>query len=451
MGFCPACREGAPLVERPSAPRGERRSWVGDAPPAPKELSTVLSGHQDRIPMAFSELNRVLGGGVVPGSVVLMAGEPGIGKSTMLLQTAQGLAREGNAVLYVSGEESVSQIKSRSDRLGFSGRGVFMLAETNADEVVRHLDEFRPALAMVDSVQTLYCDDLPSGPGSVAQVRESTLRIMRWAKASAVPVVMTGHVTKDGSLAGPRVLEHMVDAVLHLEGDESGAYRVLRGAKNRFGSTDEVGIFQMGGDGLEEVLDPSRVLLAQRRDGAVGSTIAPILEGTRPLLVEVQALTSPSVLPAPRRVANGLDYNRLLMLAAVLGRRAGLSLANLDVIVNVVGGLRLRDPSSDLAVALAIASSVRNLPVRPQTVVLGEVGLSGELRSVSQRQRRLNEASRLGFRHCVLPESAREDEQAVQGIRQKVFPTLEAALSWALPRTRGEADRGFLGADEEGV
>ena len=451
MGFCPACRQGAPLVERPPTPRRAPRAWAGDAPPAPQELSAVLSDHHDRIPMAFSEFNRVLGGGIVPGSVVLMAGEPGIGKSTLLLQTAQGLAAQGRNVLYISGEESVSQIKARSDRLGFSGRGVYMLAETNADEVVRHLDEFRPALAMVDSVQTLYCDDLPSGPGSVAQVRESTLRIMRWAKSSAVPVVMAGHVTKDGSLAGPRVLEHMVDAVLHLEGDGASAYRILRGAKNRFGSIDEVGIFQMGGDGLEEVSDPSRVLLAERRDGAIGSTIVPVLEGTRPLLVEVQALTSPSVLPAPRRVANGLDYNRLLMLAAVLGRRVGLSLANLDVIVNVVGGLRLRDPSSDLAVALAIASSVHNVPVRPHTVVLGEVGLSGELRSVAQWQRRLNEAFRLGFRHCVLPESTKVDGQAVPGIEQQTFPTLGGALSWALPRTRGAGAQGFHGVDEQGL
>lgn len=449
MGFCPACRDTIPLVGRPPSTRREPRSWVGEAPPTPQELSTVLRDHQDRIPLAFSELNRVLGGGVVPGSVVLMAGEPGIGKSTLLLQTAQGLARDGGKVLYISGEESVSQIKSRSDRLGSSGRGVYMLAETNADEIVRHLDEFRPALAMVDSVQTIHCDDLPSGPGSVAQVRESTLRIMRWAKVSAVPVVMAGHVTKDGSLAGPRVLEHMVDAVLHLEGDEASDYRILRGAKNRFGSTDEVGIFQMGGGGLEEVLDPSRVLLAQRREGAIGSTIVPVLEGTRPLLVEVQALTTPSVLPVPRRVANGLDSNRLLMLAAVLSRRVGLGLANLDILVNVVGGLRLRDPSSDLAVALAIASSVHNIPVRPHTVVLGEVGLSGELRSVAQWQRRLNEASRLGFRHCVLPESTKRDGQPVPGIEQQTFPTLGGALSWALPRTREASAQSFRGVDEE--
>ena len=440
MGFCPSCRERAPLVERPPTPRRASRSWLGEAPPAPQELSNVPRDHQDRIPLVFSELNRVLGGGMVPGSVVLMAGEPGIGKSTLLLQMAQGLARTGGSVLYVSGEESVSQIKSRCDRLGFSGSGVYMLAETNADEVVRQLDEFRPALGMVDSVQTLYCDDLPSGPGSVAQVKESTLRIMRWAKASGVPVMMTGHVTKDGSLAGPRVLEHMVDAVLHLEGDGAGDYRILRGGKNRFGSTDEVGIFQMGGDGLEEVPDPSRVLLSQRQDGAIGSTIVPVLEGTRPILVEVQALTSPSVMPVPRRVANGLDYNRLLMLAAVLGRRVGLSLASMDVIVNVVGGLRLREPSSDLAVSLAIASSLRNAPLRPQTVVLGEVGLSGELRAVSQWQRRLNEASRLGFRHCVLPESARQEGQGIQGIEPRFFPTLGRALAWALPEARPSRD-----------
>jgi DNA repair protein RadA/Sms len=371
-----------------------------------------------------------------------VAGEPGIGKSTLLLQTAQALALTGKRVLYVSGEESASQVKARSDRLGFPGHGVFMLAETNADEVVRQLEEFRPALALIDSVQTLYSDEAPSGPGSVAQVKECTLRIMRWAKARAVPVLMTGHLTKDGSLAGPRVLEHMVDAVLYLEGDGSGAYRILRGAKNRFGSTDEVGIFQMGGSGLEEVPDPSRVLLSQRQEGAVGSTIAPIIEGTRPLLVEVQALTTPSVLPVPRRVANGLDYNRLLMLVAVLSRRVGLSLANQDIIVNVVGGLKLREPASDLAVAVAIASSVRNTPVPAGMAVVGEVGLSGELRAAPQLQRRLQEAARLGFRRCVLPDPARKDIQAVETILPLFSPTLRHALTQALPGRRTSQSTG---------
>ena len=370
----------------------------------------------------------------MPGSVVLMAGEPGVGKSTLLLQTAQSVASEGNRVLYVTGEESVHQVKLRSERLGFSGQGVYLLAETEVEEIVQQLEHFRPSLAMVDSIQTLYAQEIPSGPGSVAQVRECALRLMRWAKATAVPVFLAGHVTKDGSLAGPRVLEHMVDAVLYLEGENLNDYRILRGVKNRFGTTDEVGIFQMGGNGLEEVSDPSRVLLAQHREEAVGSVIVPVLEGSRSLLVEVQALTSRSSLAVPRRIANGVEYNRLLMLAAVLSRRVGLELSNQDIIVNVVGGLRIREPAIDVAVALAIASSLRNTPVDSGMVALGEVGLSGELRTVPQLQRRLNEASRLGFRQCLLPVSAREDTGEVEGIEPVFAPTLTHALRRCLPK-----------------
>ena len=438
MGFCPACGDQSPLVEGPrsTSTRSTRQGWLATTLEGPRELSQVSPNEQERTPLAFAELNRVLGGGMVPGSLVLMAGEPGVGKSTLLLQIAGYVASTGAKVLYVSGEESVHQIKLRSDRLGISGQGIYMLSETDVDEVVQHLEQSKPALAVVDSVQTLYTQDIPSGQGSVAQVRECALRLMRWAKARAVPLFIAGHVTKDGTLAGPRVLEHMVDVVLYLEGENLSTYRILRGDKNRFGSTNEVGIFQMGGKGLEEVPDPSSVLLSQHRKEAIGSAIVPILEGSRPLLVEIQALTSPSILAVPRRIANGIDYNRLLMLAAVLSRRVGLNLSNQDIIVNVVGGLRIREPATDVAVALAIASSLRNTPLSPGMVGLGEVGLSGELRTVPQLQRRLNEASRLGFRRCLLPSSTREEAAGAEGTEPVFSPTLADALQQCLPRRR---------------
>ena len=433
MGFCSSCGEHNPLVEKPSTPGTPHRGWTSSTLVQPQELSEVSHDEKGRITLAFEEMNRVMGGGVVPGSLVLMAGEPGVGKSTLLLQVVGSLASEGNKVLYITGEESAQQIKLRSERLGLSGHGIYLLPETDVDQVVEQMDKFRPAIAVVDSIQTMYARDISSGPGSVTQVRESALRLMRWAKDKAVPVVIAGHVTKEGGLAGPRVLEHMVDVVLHMEGESLSAYRVLRGSKNRFGSINEVGIFQMGSKGLEEVPDPSKVLLSQHREGAIGSVITPVLEGTRPLLVEVQSLTSPTILPVPRRVANGADHNRLLMLSAVLSRRVGLNLSNQDIIVNVVGGLRVREPATDLAVALAISSSLRNTPVSPGMVALGEVGLSGELRTVPQLQRRLNEAARLGFRRCVLPASARDDMVEVEGIEPVFAATLAEALRHSLP------------------
>ena len=439
MGFCPSCGDQTPLVEQPQAARASHHPWLSTGPPQPQELSRIPYDEGDRLPLGFGELNNVLGGGVVPGSVVLMAGEPGVGKSTLLLQAAERVAAGGGKVLYVTGEESPRQIKLRAQRIGSSGDGVYLLPETDVVQITDQLEQFQPTLAIVDSIQTLYAQDIPSGPGSVAQVRECALRLMRWAKARAAPVLIAGHVTKDGALAGPRVLEHMVDVVLYLEGEELNAYRILRGTKNRFGSTNEVAIFQMGSNGLEEVTDPSRVLLSQHREGAVGSAIVPVLEGSRPLMVEIQALTSPSFLPVPRRVANGVDYNRLLMLVAVLSRRTGLGLSNQDIIVNVVGGLRIREPAADLAVALAIASSFRNTPLTPATAAVGEVGLSGELRGVPQLERRLSEASRLGFNRCVLSQSARGDTGGVDGIDAVYAPTLARALRECLPKRDASA------------
>ena len=409
MGFCPAptCGSSLPLLETEvTLRRAPGSGWIGTQPEPVQELSQLDWKSQPRMPLLSTELNRVLGGGLVIGSVVLLAGEPGVGKSTLLLQIAQSFASRGQTVLYVSGEESPHQIKLRSERLGFPGQGIFLLSETDADQVVNKLEEWRPALAIVDSIQTLYCQETPSGPGSVAQVREAGVRLMRWAKLRNVPVLVAGHMTKDGSLAGPRVLEHMVDVVAYLEPQDSGTYRILRGSKNRFGSTSEVGVFEMTDRGLADVPDPSRALLSQRYDQAVGTAMIPVLEGSRPLLLEIQALTSPSQLPVPRRVGNGVDYNRLLMLVAVGSRRAGLELAGQDIIVSVAGGFRVSEPAADLAVLLAIASSLRNSALDPGLVVFGEVGLSGELRSVPQAQRRLAEASRLGFSRGVLPETA---------------------------------------------
>ena len=435
MGFCPAptCQSGQPLVEAtPARTKPTNSSWIPTQSEPVQELSALELDSQQRIVLPCQELNRVLGGGIVPGSVVLLAGEPGVGKSTLLLQIAQDMATAGRSVLYVSGEESPHQIKLRSQRLGFAGKGIFLLSETDVDVVVDRLEEHRPGLAIIDSVQTLYSRDTPSGPGSVAQIREAGLRLMRWSKARQTPVFLAGHVTKDGSVAGPKVLEHMVDVVTYLESQEYGAFRLLRCAKNRFGSTAEVGVFEMSGAGLVEVVDPSKTLLAQRYDQAVGSALVTVLEGSRPLVLEVQALTSFSNLPSPRRVANGVDHNRLLMLTAVSGRRAGLDLSGQDIIVNVAGGMRISEPAADLAIILAIASSLHNRPLDSEMVVFGEVGLGGEVRTVPQAQRRLQEAQRLGLTRAVLPDTALDAEARPPGMGLVFARTVSQAIKAGL-------------------
>ena len=443
FGFCPApsCGSALPLQEIDYvASGGPRRAWLASTSEAPQELSRLNPEDRRRHQLPCDELNRVLGGGIVPGSVALLAGEPGVGKSTLLLQLARYLSEDGRQVAYLSGEESPHQVKLRSERLGFAGDRVFLLTETDVDLALSVLEECQPFLAIVDSIQTLYTADAPSGPGSVAQVRECGLKLMQWAKSRNVPVFLAGHLTKEGSLAGPRVLEHMVDQVMYLEGQEVSSYRLLRSGKNRFGSTTEVGVFEMTGQGLVEVADPSRALLAQRYERGVGAALVPALEGSRPLMLEVQALTSPAFGPAPRRVANGVDYNRLLMLAAVASRRSGLELAGQDIIVNVAGGFRVNEPAADLGIILALASSLHNQPLDPQLIAVGEVGLSGELRTVPQVERRVMEAARLGLSRCILPATAQGDLKKMPDIETVYVRTVRQALRAAIGTQRRKAE-----------
>jgi len=422
LGHCPDCDQWNTYVETVV------KHTPAATPSTPvQELSQLPTNSAPCLALPLTEFNRVLGGGIVPGSMVLVAGDPGIGKSTLLLEVAGMTAEREGKVLYVSGEESVHQIKLRADRLGIRGEGLFLLPETNLENIIERGREISPWLVVIDSIQAVYLSGLSSAAGSIAQVRECTLRLMQWAKSDNTPIFIVGHVTKDGSIAGPHALEHIVDVVLYLEGERFSAYRLLRGVKNRFGSTNEVGVFEMRDRGMVEVPNPSQVFLAQRSQGAIGSVIVPTLEGTRPLLVEIQALTSPTSFGLPRRNANGVDYNRLLMITAVLTKRVRLALGNQDIIANVVGGIRVNEPAADLGLALAIASSSRNARVNPDLVAIGEVGLSGELRAVSQLEKRLAEAAKLGFKSCLLP-----PPQGGQKLPPGIEPIAVSSLSQAL-------------------
>ncbi len=442
-GRCPQCGEWESLVEtavaRPASSgaisasasalvRGRRPALVRPTP-----LAEVSGSGHARVQVPMAEFNRVVGGGLVPGSLVLIGGDPGIGKSTLITEVAAQLAgREGGA-LYVSAEESAQQLKLRVDRLKLPTAGFAVLSETNLELVLDAADERPPGLLIVDSIQTVYLDDLSSAAGSVSQVRGCAERLMRWAKPAQVPVLIVGHVTKEGAIAGPRVLEHMVDAVLYLEGDRFGQYRMLRAVKNRFGSTNEVGVFEMTDRGMREVSNPSEAFLQERAESATGSTVAVTLEGTRPLLVEVQALASATQNPMPRRTANGVDPNRLQMLSAVLGKRVGLPLGGQDIFVNVVGGLKVDEPAVDLAVAGSIASSFRDVPIDPATVMIGEIGLAGELRSIGDLPRRLQEAARLGFGRAIVPAAGRRDRlPAIDGLKVIRARTVAEAIDRAL-------------------
>jgi DNA repair protein RadA/Sms len=404
LGRCPDCHQWNSFVETVVTASVASSRPVTTLTP-PRELSKVVIEATDRLPLPLAEFNRVLGGGLVAGSLALISGDPGIGKSTLLLQASASIASRQNRAVYISGEETASQIKLRAERLGLTGEGLYIVAETDLEAVLNQVEPLSPGLVVVDSIQTVYFSGLDATPGSISQVRECTLRLMQWAKLCGVPVFITGHVTKEGAIAGPRVLEHIVDVVLYLEGEPFSAYRLLRCVKNRFGSTNEVGVFEMKEQGMVEVSNPSQAFLSQRGIETVGSAVVPTIEGSRPLLVEIQALTTPTSFGQPRRTANGVDFNRLLLVTAVLTKRVGLRLGSQDIMVNVTGGLRVGEPAADLGMALAIASSYRDTGVDPATAAVGEVGLSGELRKVSQLERRLNEAARLGFKRCIVPKS----------------------------------------------
>ncbi|MGD9049380.1 MAG: DNA repair protein RadA [Anaerolineae bacterium] len=439
-GQCKTCGEWNTLVETVVQPRKDQplsRSWMPLSQPQP--LSEIQADQFQRLPVTSGELARVLGGGIVPGSVILVGGDPGIGKSTLLLQASAQLAEGSEPVLYISGEESVHQIKMRADRLGLKQPGLYVVSEVALDQILAHIEQLDPRCVVVDSIQAISSEELESSAGSVSQVKACATALLRLAKANQIPIFLVGHVTKAGSIAGPRVLEHIVDAVLYLEGDRFHTYRLLRGVKNRFGSTNEVGVFEMTELGMTEVINPSEAFLAERLADTAGSAIAVTMEGTRPLLVEIQALASTTSFGLPRRTANGVDFNRLLLLVAVLSKRVGLRLFDQDVFVNVIGGLRINEPAADLALALAIASSFQNVPLPADLAAVGEVGLSGELRAVSHLSRRLREAAKLGFSRCIIPATHRKPGEVPDDIEVIHARSLADALASAIGR--GEASR----------
>jgi DNA repair protein RadA/Sms len=451
-GQCRSCAAWNTLVETvvSARPRDRRPGTAAAAGVAPVPLSAPAEAPIRRMPTGLRELDQVLGGGIVPGSLLLIGGEPGVGKSTLLLQVAGGVAAANGAVLYTTGEESAGQIRLRAARLGLgagpAADAVAVLATSEVGAIVEAARAARPALVVVDSIQTMTVDELDGPAGSVGQVRESALRLMELAKGDGIAVVLVGHVTKDGSIAGPRTLEHLVDAVIELGGERGGVMRLLRATKNRFGSTDELGVFEMGEAGLREVADPGRAFLAEHDGVAPGSVVAATLEGTRPLLVEVQALVAPAGYGTPARRASGIDPTRLALILAVLGRRAGVGLASHDVYANLAGGLSVAEPGLDLAVALALASSMRDRPVDPRTVAVGEIGLLGELRPVAGLDRRLREAARLGFERAIVPLGGRPS--AADGLEVVPVAGLRDALRAALLPPDRRHDAAVEGTDE---
>ncbi|MHB8881947.1 MAG: DNA repair protein RadA [Thermodesulfovibrionales bacterium] len=404
LGKCPDCGGWNSFAEEKSF-SGKRQASSDDqyGRSAPLPLSAVEGITEKRVATGISEFDRVLGGGIVPGSVILIGGDPGIGKSTLILQIFAGLSARPGKLLYVSGEESPQQIKMRADRLSASSDNIIVLPETSLEGIIDAASKIVPAAMVVDSIQTVYTQELPSAPGSVGQVRECAAKLVLLAKRSGIPVFIIGHVTKDGAIAGPRVLEHIVDTVLYFEGDRGHAYRVLRTIKNRFGSTNEIGIFEMSDAGLREVENPSELFLSERPLHVSGTTVVACIEGTRPIMVELQALVSQTSFGMPRRTSIGVDFNRANLLTAILEKRAGLQLGGMDIFLNVVGGMKIVEPAIDLGIITTIASSAREVPVDPQTFVFGEVGLSGEIRAVAQAEARLKEAAKIGFNHAVIP------------------------------------------------
>jgi DNA repair protein RadA/Sms len=414
LGRCPECGAWNSLVEEVSSSGTKKPAAfdMGD----PQTLDAICLDPEMRLKSGIAEFDRTLGGGLVPGSLVLIGGDPGIGKSTLLLQAVASLSGRGLKALYLSGEESPQQLKLRAERLAIHSEGLYVLAGTCIENLFEKIGALKPALLVIDSIQTVYTDALPSAPGSVGQVREVASRLLNWSKKTGIPTFLIGHVTKDGAIAGPKVLEHLVDTVLYFEGDSSHAFRILRAVKNRFGSTNEIGVFEMKDTGLHEVGNPSRIFLEERPEGASGSVVIPCLEGTRPLLVEIQALVGPSPFGMPRRTAVGGDDSRSSLLVAVLGKRVGMEMGDQDIFVNVAGGLKVDEPAADLGIVSAMISSFLDRPVDNKVIVFGEVGLAGEVRGVSQAELRIKEAKKLGFSRCILSRSNLEGCNHVKGM-----------------------------------
>jgi len=405
VGQCPECNKWNTMVEElvSSIPSpSNRRRLVNDSYDQPKPISSIETIDQERLKSGIEEFDRVLGGGAVPGSVILIGGDPGIGKSTLLLQVLDRLTQNYGKTLYVSGEESARQIKLRASRLGIESSDLHVLCETDIEAIEVHIDKLSPKIVVVDSIQTMQRSDIDSIPGNITQVRESSMALTSIAKSRNIPIFIVGHITKEGSIAGPKVMEHIVDTVLYMEGDSYHVYRILRAVKNRFGSTNEIGVFEMRDSGLVEITNPSEMLLSERKENISGSVVVSIMEGTRPILLELQALVSPAYFGVPQRTANGIDRNRLALLLAVLDKRAGFRIQNSDVFVNVVGGMQAEEPGIDLGVMVALISNHKDKPVDPKTVVIGEVGLGGEVRAVSQAEKRIKESARLGFKRAII-------------------------------------------------
>ena len=416
IGRCPDCQQWNSLKEEAVKSRSRRGDPAWGDPSKPTPISHISMSEDMRLHTGLGELDRVLGGGVVPGSVILVGGDPGIGKTTLLLQALQGLGKGDQTVLYVSGEESPQQIKMRGDRLGVQGSDLYVLSETSLEALLEAAKKLQPAALVVDSIQTISTDQISSSPGSVSQVQEVACQLLWYAKRTAVPVFLIGHVTKEGMIAGPKLLEHIVDTVLYFEGDKSHAYRILRAVKNRFGATNEIGVFEMKETGLEEVANPSELFLSSRPERSIGSVVVSSLEGSRPILVELQALVTPTGYAMPKRMATGVDLNRVSLLLAVMEKRLGLHLSGQDVYINIVGGLRVDEPAIDLGIIVAVLSSLRDRPVDSNTLILGEVGLGGEVRPVSQVDLRTREAAKLGFRRCLLPQGNLLKGDSMEGL-----------------------------------
>ena len=409
LGKCPSCNEWNRFVEEEIREIGPAVSMGISFNEAPLPIDDIVADEKERITTGIAEMDRVLGGGIVNGSVTLVGGDPGIGKSTLLLQILHNLAEKGLKILYVSGEESAKQIKLRGRRVGASSKNLFVLVEIDLENIIRYIKEISPSVVVIDSIQTMYSSVLTSAPGSVGQVRESSGRLILLAKKTGIPVFLVGHVTKDGSIAGPKVLEHMVDTVLYFEGDSGHAYRIIRSIKNRFGPTNEIGVFEMRDNGLTEVSNPSAFFLTERPEGAAGSVVVPSIEGTRPILIEIQSLVSPTNFGMPRRTTIGVDQNRVSLLAAVMDKICGFRLGGHDIFINVAGGIKVDEPAVDLGIVAAMASSFLDKPIDAGTVVFGEVGLTGEVRGISQMDVRIKEATRMGFRRCILPQTTSRD------------------------------------------